>query len=70
MTYVLCQKIVYLPGNSNTYCMRETGHEGKCSPNRDVEEKKEAPKTLSKEEILEKKYGPFSKDDPKSKRGF
>lgn len=50
--------------------MRESGHEGKCSPNRDIEEKKEEPKTLSKEEILEKKYGPYKPDDPKSNRGF
>lgn len=70
MTYILCQKIVYLPGNSNTYCMRESGHEGKCSPNRDIEEKKEEPKIPSKEEILEKKYGPYKPDDLRSNRGF
>jgi hypothetical protein len=32
---ILCQAIIWLTDKSNTYCMREMGHKGKCSPEPD-----------------------------------
>ncbi len=75
-----CGALIFLDGGDphvNTYCMREKGHSGKHNiVNVDPEAvmtttaNTEEPKVLSKEEILEKKYGPFSKDDSRAKRGF
>lgn len=36
----LCQAIIWIgdTGRLNTYCMRQAGHEGKCSPYPDKQE--------------------------------
>ena len=42
---ILCQAIIWLTDKSNTYCMRELGHTGKCNTeNKEPEIKKEAKK--------------------------
>ena len=68
-TYRLCQKLIWTSRSSNTYCMLEEGHEGKCAEARKLPEIKEEKKNPSREEVLEK-YGPFKPDDPRAKRGY
>jgi hypothetical protein len=69
---MLCQKIIWTGERSNTYCMLEVGHEGKCLPAKvlpEIEKKQEEKKVETREDVLSK-YGPYSSDDPRSHREF
>lgn len=68
---ILCHEVIWTSKTTSTYCMRSKGHSGEHSIESDKSENKITEiKQESKEDILLKKYGPYSKDDPKANRGY